>query len=108
MFVQVVSGWLDGRPRRRPQGVNACLLIEDLGDVPSLDQYRNSQVLVFQRERAPGAVSGFWHIDDCMPFALSGKLFQPHLTDSRPFAAATGRGPAPTDLRVLVQPTGDE
>src|SRR5207253_9893800 len=59
MPVWVVEGWLDGRPRRSPQRIDAGLLIEDLGDVPAFAQNGNPQVVVFESHRAAATPSHF-------------------------------------------------
>jgi hypothetical protein len=52
---RVVGRRLDRRPRRDPQGVDARLLIEDLGDVASFVKDREAQRVVLDRGRPPSA-----------------------------------------------------
>src|SRR5579862_3571081 len=61
----VVGGWLDGRPGRRPQRIDAVRLVSDvrdLGDVAALGEDSDAQGVVLNGNGAAAAVSGFWHI----------------------------------------------
>ena len=53
--------WLDRGPRRRPQRIDACTLVEHLRDVSALGEHGDPNRVVLDRDRATAAVSRDGH-----------------------------------------------
>ena len=52
MLRGVIGAWLNGRPGRNPQRINASPLLQDLGDMAAFYGNRKPDELVFKPDRA--------------------------------------------------------